>query len=95
MTEIHFKLCYTERTVSYTVDGNMDMETFYRTMKENLRRDMSIEGDCYIIPGPGLQCDTYTGCPEDYPPILVDIYETVDDYCKSNVNILFYVHLKD
>jgi len=94
MTEIHFKLCYTERTISYTIDGNMDMETFYHRMVGNLKRDMSIE-DCYIIPGPGLQCETYTGCPEDHPPILMTPDETVDEYCKPSENNLFYVRVWD
>ena len=97
MIQVCFKLCYTSKTVSYTVPCDQKMSDFYDKMKEDLRRDLSIEGDFYILPGPELQYKGYEACPEDHPPVLTDDVETVEEYCnrnETNTN-MFYVRLDD
>ena len=95
MIQVCFKLCYTSKTVSYTVPCDQKMSDFYDKMKEDLCRDLSIEGDFYILPGPELQYKGYEACPEDHPPVLTDDVETVEEYCKGNKINLFYVRLDD
>ncbi len=92
MIQVCFKLCYTSQTINYTVPGDWSVEQFYFKMIHDLGRDLNIKGFC-IVPGPELQHESYSGCPEDYPPILLDDTETVEEYCNPNETNMFYVRL--
>ena len=94
MIQVCFKVCYTSQTISYTVPGDWSMEQFYGKMIHDLGRDLNIKDFC-IVPGPGLQHESYSGCPEDYPPILLDDNETVEEYCEPNQINMFYVRLDE
>lgn len=84
MVQVCFKLCFTSKTVSYTVPGDQRMSDFYLQMKGEVRRDLGIDGDVLILPGPGLQYKGYEGSPEDHPPVLTDDTETVEEYCNRD-----------
>ena len=95
MVEVCFQICYTNRTISYTVPDGWSVDLFYENMCKKLRNDLNIK-DFYILPGPGLQHEQYEGEPEEYPPVLSDPSETIKKYCQSNKTNtnLFYIYIK-
>ena len=95
MVEVCFQICYTNRTISYTVPDGWSLDLFHTKMRRELITDLNIE-HFYILPGPGLQYEHHKGKPEDHPPMLLDPRETIKKYCQSNKTNtnLFYIYMK-
>ena len=83
--ELTFKLCFSTKTVTYNVPGEMNTEEFYKITINKLRSDMNIGygKKFHIIQGRGSECV------DEDPPMLVDENETVEEYFKSNDTTLY------
>jgi hypothetical protein len=90
-----FKLAFESITLKYQVPGNWSTEYFFDHIRGSLCRDFNIPNTFYIVPGPGLQRNGYDGRPEDHPPVLISLDETVEEYCNPNEINAFYIRFTD
>ena len=91
MIQVTFQLASEPATLQYDVPNDWSTEYFYDQMKNDLRKDFNILTDFYIVSLP----QDYIGSLEDYPPMLVSLDETIEEYCKTRANNTFNICLKD
>jgi hypothetical protein len=91
MIQVVFQLASEPATIQYDVPNDWSTEYFYNQMKNDLRRDFNISTGFCIVSLP----QDYNGSLEDYPPMLVSLNETIEEYCKTYANNTFYICLHE